>query len=109
MDGQQRPGLPDGGQDLLLPGLRYRYRLHLPLTGEPQLGTSASANFKDGVLEVVFPGAAKSLMPQRRRIEIQSPQQSQSQGGLGTQRPEDTRQTGQSISQSTGESRQTTR
>ena len=61
------------------------------------------------MLEVVFPGAAKSLMPQRHRIEIQSPQQSQSQGGQGTQRQQDFQQTGQSISQNAGESSQTTR
>ena len=32
---------------------------------------SAQARFNNGVLEVTFPDAAKSLQPQRRRIEIQ--------------------------------------
>jgi HSP20 family protein len=36
---------------------------------------NARANFNNGVLEVTFPDAAKSLMPQRRRIPIQGTQQ----------------------------------
>jgi HSP20 family protein len=69
---------------------------------------NARATFKDGVLEVTFAGAARSLQPQRRRIEIQgAPQGTQLIQGAqqGTQQD---MQGGQSISQSAGESSQTT-
>jgi len=39
---------------------------------------NAKANFNNGVLEITFPAAAKSLQGQRRRIEIQGDQGTQS-------------------------------
>jgi HSP20 family protein len=71
---------------------------------------NARADFKDGVLEVTFPGAAKSLNPQRRRIEIQGAQQAgDTQPMQSSQTTQQGTQSGQSISQRTGESSQTTR
>jgi HSP20 family protein len=70
---------------------------------------NARANFNNGVLEVTFPGAAKSLKPQRRRIEIQGAQQSQ--GAQSSQQTQSSQtmqgsqnmQGGQSLNQSTSE------
>jgi HSP20 family protein len=45
---------------------------------------NAQANFKNGVLEVTFPGAARQIRPERRRIAIQ-----------GTSRPAEQQQIGQ--------------
>jgi HSP20 family protein len=52
---------------------------------------NAQAAFNNGVLEVTFPGAAKNVQPQRRRIEIQSgqgAQQAQSQSSQSPQKSE---------------------
>ncbi|HET9494408.1 MAG TPA: Hsp20/alpha crystallin family protein [Chloroflexia bacterium] len=51
---------------------------------------NAQANFKNGVLEVTFPGAARQITPERRRIPIQ-----------GTSRPAEQQQIGQGTSTGT--------
>jgi HSP20 family protein len=67
---------------------------------------TARAGFNNGVLEVTFPGAAKSLQPQRRRIEIQGVQGTQpTQQSQTSQTP----QSGQISSQQSAENRQTNR
>jgi len=63
---------------------------------------NAKANFNNGVLEITFPGAAKSLQGQRRRIEIQS--------GQGTQSTQQSQQiqSGQMSSSGSDQNTQTT-
>jgi HSP20 family protein len=64
---------------------------------------NARASFNNGVLEVIFPGAAKGIQPQRRRIEIQGTQSMQE--SQTSQAP----QSGQISSQQNAENRQTNR
>jgi len=79
---------------------------------------NARANFNNGVLEVTFPGAAKSIQPQRRRIEIQGAQATQGTQGMQqsqtsqtspTSQSTQTPQSGQMSSQQSDENRQTPR
>lgn len=65
---------------------------------------NAKANFNNGVLEITFPGAARSLQGQRRRIEIQSGQGAQSTQSTQQSQP---MQSGQMSSSDTGENTNT--
>jgi HSP20 family protein len=97
-------------------GYRYSERnygsfyrtIPLPQSVNPD---NAKAAFNDGVLEVTFPGGARSLAPQRRSIEIEgtgSSQAPKTQGDQDAQRqegtPEAIPQSGQGSNQSAGES-----
>jgi HSP20 family protein len=69
---------------------------------------NAKANFNNGVLEVTFPGAARSMQGQRRRIEIQGGQGTQStQGAQSTQQSQQI-QSGQMSSSGSDQNTQTT-
>ena len=63
----------------------------------------AQARFNNGVLEITLPGAAKSIQPQRRRIQIQGAQ------GTGQQQTRDTGERAETTTAApTGEQQPTT-